>query len=140
MLILDTNVISELMRSEPNPVFLRWFDAQDPRRFTTTSINWAELKVGVQRLPEGKRKTGLGRVFQEIHTRVLRNGILAFDEAVAECWAQLIAELEVRGQPIGFADSQIAAIALQHGFAVATRDVAPFLAAEVKVINPWELT
>lgn len=137
MLILDTNVISELMRSEPDRVFLQWFDAQDPRRFTTTSINWAELKAGVQRLPEGKRKTGLGRVLQEIHTRVLRNGILAFDEAVAECWAQLIAELEARGQPIGFADSQVAAIAMMHGYSVATRDVKPFMAAGVNVVNPW---
>lgn len=137
MLILDTNAISELMRSEPDPVFLQWFDAQDARRFTTTSINWAELKVGIRRLPEGKRKAGLAMVLQEIHARVLRNGILAFDEAVAERWAQLIAELEARGQPIGLADSQIAAIALLHGHSVVTRDVKPFMAAGVSVLNPW---
>jgi toxin FitB len=138
MLILDTNAISELMRSEPDPVFLQWFDAQDARRFTTTSINWAELKAGVQRLPDGKRKTGLAMVLQEIHTRVLRNGILAFYESVAECWASLIAELEARGQPIGFAYSQIAAIALLHGHSVVTRDVKPFIAAGVSVVNPWQ--
>lgn len=138
MLILDTNVISELMRSEPDRAFLQWFDAQDPRRFTTTSINWAELKVGIQRLPEGKRKVGLGAVLLEIHTRVLRNGILAFDAAVVECWAQLVADLEARGQPIGFADSQVAAIALMHGHSVASRDVKPFIAAGVNVVNPWD--
>lgn len=138
MLILDTNVISELMRSEPDQIFLQWFDAQDARRFTTTSINWAELKVGIQRLPEGKRKTGLALVLEEIHARVMRNGILAFDQAVAESWAQLVADLEARGQPIGFADSQIAAIALMHGHSVVTRDVKPFIAAGVTVINPWE--
>jgi toxin FitB len=76
-------------------------------------------------------------VLQEIHVRVLRNGILAFDEAVAERWAQLIAELEARGLPIGLADSQIAAIALLHGHSVVTRDVKPFMAAGVSVLNPW---
>lgn len=137
MIILDTNVISELMRPAPSTQVLAWFDAQHVPTLHTTSISWAELMLGLEEMPDGKRKEGLRQTLQAVHERMLAGRILPFDEAAAVELARVMSRAQKQGQSVGFADGQIAAIASYLRMPVATRDTAPFLAAGLKVINPW---
>ncbi|MBI1339327.1 PIN domain-containing protein [bacterium] len=137
MIVLDTNVISEPMRAAPDPAVIAWLNGQVDAGLFTTSITVMELRFGVERLPEGRRKADLWDVLDFTLSRLVGPRILAFDAAAAAMAARLAAEAEAAGAPIGQADAQIAAIAAAHGFAIATRDVAPFDMAGLAVINPW---
>lgn len=137
MIVLDTNVFSEPLRPVPAPQVLAWLDRQSPATLYLTAINVAELMDGVARLPEGRRRTELEAA---LATRVLplfAGRVLPFDEVAAFSFARLQARARASGCAIGLADAQIAAIATSRGFAVATRDAAPFVAAGVDVIDPW---
>ncbi|MEY3235120.1 PIN domain-containing protein [Aquidulcibacter sp.] len=137
MIVLDTNVISEPMRTVPDPAVIAWLNGQVEAALFTTSINVMELRFGVERLPEGRRKADLWDVLEFTLSRLVGPRILAFDAAAAAMAARIVAEAEASGVPIGQADAQIAALAATHGFAVATRDVTPFQKAGLAVINPW---
>jgi predicted nucleic acid-binding protein len=137
MIILDTNVISEPMRPAPDPAVIAWLDSQVAETLFITSISIAELMDGIEFLPEGKRKYDLGTRFNDLMSRLFAHRILPFDEHAAQTYAKVARQARSHGVEIAFADGQIAAIAATHGFAVATRDVTPFTAAEVTVINPW---
>ena len=137
MIILDTNVISEPLRPEPAPRVLAWLDRQSPSTLYLTAVNVAELMDGVARLPDGRRRVDLEAA---LATRVLplfAGRVLPFDEAAAFSFARLHSTARAAGHSLGLADAYIAAIAVSRGFAVATRDVAPFRAAGVDVIDPW---
>jgi toxin FitB len=138
MLILDTNVISEIMRPQPSEKVLAWFDAQHVPTLYTTSITWAELCLGLEDMPEGRRKEGLRQTLQAVRERMLIGRILAFDEAAAAQFGRLMIQTQRLGQGLSMADGQIAAIASVQNMPVATRDTSPFLAAGLKVINPWD--
>jgi toxin FitB len=138
MLILDTNLISELMRPTPSARVLAWFDAQHVPTLHTTSICWAELTLGLEDMPAGKRKEGLRQTLQAIHERMLKGRILPFDEFAAQEFALVMSRAQKSGYTLGLADGQIAAIASLKRLPVATRDAEPFLAAGLKVINPWD--
>ena len=137
MIVLDTNVISEPMRAAPDPAVIAWLNGQVEAALFTTSINAMELRFGVERLPEGRRKGDLWDVLDFTLSRLVGPRILPFDAAAAAMAARIVAEAEASGVHIGQADAQIAALAATHGFAVATRDVTPFQKAGLAVINPW---
>lgn len=137
MIILDTNVILEPLRPEPAPHMLAWLDRQSPSTLYLTAVNVAELMDGVARLPDGRHRVDLEAA---LATRVLplfAGRVLPFDEAAAFSFARLHSTARAAGHSLGLADACIAAIAVSRGFAVATRDVAPFRAAGVDVIDPW---
>ena len=140
MIVLDTNVISEPMRSHPDVAVIAWLNGQIDTGLFTTSVTVMELRFGLERLPEGKRKAGLWETLEFTLSRLVGPRILPFDTAAATEAARIAATAEAAGAPIGEADAQIAAIARTHGFAIATRDTAPFKGAGVMVINPWDLT
>lgn len=137
MIVLDTNVISEPMRAAPDPAVIAWLNRQVEAALFTTSITVMELRFSVERLPEGRRKAGLWDVLDFTLSRLVGPRILAFDMSAAAIAARIAAKAEMPGAPIGQADTQIAALATTHGFAVATRDVAAFQQAGLVVINPW---
>ena len=138
MIVLDTNVISEPMRQAPDVAVVGWLNGQKDTALFTTSITVMELRFGLERLPESKRKADLWAVLDFALSRLIGARILPFDTAAAIEAARIAAQAETYGTPIGQADAQIAAIARTHGFAIATRDANPFQRAGLSVINPWE--
>ena len=138
MIILDTNVVSEPMRRNANPAVQTWLDQQAAETLYLTSTSLSELLVGIEILPNSKRKKGLAAALSELLVMLFGGRILAFDQRAAMAYAPLIARGRSRGQIISVADGQIAAIASVHGFSVATRDTGPFVGAGIPVINPWE--
>ncbi|TVP77046.1 type II toxin-antitoxin system VapC family toxin [Thioalkalivibrio sp.] len=138
MIVLDTNVISEPIRRAPDGAVVEWLNGQKDTALFTTSITVMELRFGLARLPEGKRKADLWAVLDFTLSRLVGPRILPFDTAAAIEAARIAALAEAAGTPMGQADGQIAAIARTHGFAVATRDADPFQRAGLTVINPWK--
>ena len=137
MIIIDTNVASEPLRAKPMAAVQRWLDRQVPEQLFTTAASVSELFLGVEILPQGRRGTALDADVRQTLSDLFGPRILSFDERAALAYAMLVARTRAKGIAIGVADGQIAAIALVHGFAVATRDAAPFVAAGVAVIDPW---
>lgn len=137
MIILDTNVVSEPLRPAPDPAVLDWLDRQTIETLFLTAISLAELRYGVAALPEGRRKAGLAAALEGRVVALFGSRLLAFDAAAASAYALVRTRAKAAGLAIGAADGYIAAIAAAHGFAVATRDTAPFRAAGVAVIDPW---
>jgi predicted nucleic acid-binding protein len=140
MIVLDTNVISDLWKIKPNPNVLAWIDAQAVETLYLSAITVAELRYGLATMPAGKRRTIYqdrleGEVLPAFTARVL-----PFDLDASQAYADLMARARAGGKAIGKEDGYIAAIANARGFTVATRDVAPFQAAGLNVINPWEAT
>ena len=138
MIVLDTNVVSEAMKPEPDSAVRAWLNDQAAETLYLTSASLSELLVGIEILPNSKRKKGLAAALSELLVMLFGGRILAFDQRAAMAYAPLIARGRSRGQIISVADGQIAAIASVHGFSVATRDTAPFVGAGIPVINPWE--
>lgn len=138
MIVLDTHVISELWKIEPNPNVLAWVDAQMVETLYLSAITVAELRFGLATMPAGKRRT----IYQDrLEGEVLpafTSRILPFDLDASRAYADLMAQAREEGKAIGKADGYIAAIVIARGFAIATRDVAPFQATRLNVINPWE--
>lgn len=135
---MDTNVLSEPMRAKGDPAVADWLDRQRPDTLFLTTVTLAELLLGLELLPLGLRRSRLeARIGTVIDTFGDRQ-MLTFDTGAARAFAVLVARARAAGHTIGVADAQIAAIAAAHGFAVATRDLAPFVAAGVPVIDPWQ--
>lgn len=138
MILLDTNVISEPLRAMPEPRVVQWLDAQPMETVYLSVITVAELRLGVARLPNGRRRSVLR---DQLETQVLplfAGRMLAFDLPATQAYADLMTRAQATGFSIGMADGLIAAIASIHGMTVATRDTAPFTAAGIAVINPWQ--
>ncbi len=140
MIVLDTNVVSEPTRPNGHPAVRTWLDQQVAETLYLTTTSLSELLLGVEILPEGKRKEGLSVALDELLQRLFASRILPFDQEAARAYAPLVARARSVGQAISAADGQIAAVAIRHGFTVATRDVGAFRAAGASVINPWETT
>jgi len=138
MILIDTNVISELWKAEPNPDVLAWIDAQTVETLYLSAITVAELRFGLATMPEGKRRT----IYQErLEKEVLptfAGRVLPFDLDASQAYADLMARAKAGGKAIGKADGYIAATATACGLMVATRDISPFEAAGLKIVNPWE--
>jgi toxin FitB len=138
MIILDTNVVSEPMKQQGNPSVQAWLDRQVAETLYLTATSLAELLVGIEILPDGQRKVGLAAALAELVSLLFGSRILPFDQPAALAYAPMISRARAGGRIISVADGQIAAIAAVRGFIVATRDAAPFVAAGLPVINPWE--
>lgn len=139
MILLDTNVISEAMKPQPNPAVLAWLNAQVTETLYLSSITLAELLFGIGTLPAGRRKTALTHVLNGL-LELFSDRMLTFNAEAARHYADLAVIARAAGQGFPTPDGYIAAIAKAHGFAVATRDLAPFQAAGLTVINPWDAT
>jgi predicted nucleic acid-binding protein len=137
MIILDTNVISVPSKPQSDPAVMAWLNRQVPATLFVTAINIAELSEGVATLPEGRRKEALQQALAETLGGFI-TPVLPFDRDAALMYPSLIVHAKSLHYTLPAADSYIAAIAKAHGFTVATRDVAPFRAAGVAVVNPWE--
>ncbi len=138
MIVLDTNVISEPLKPRPESAVVRWLDAQEPETLFLAATVLSEVLIGIALLPAGKRKRGMALNMQSLQARLFAGRFLPFDQEAAIAFALLGSRAAAKGYSISPADCQIAAIAAVHGFAVATRDPAPFKAAGVPVINPWK--
>ena len=138
MILLDTNVISEPLRRAPDPRVVAWIDAQPLETLHLSAISVAELRAGVALAPDGKRRAALHERLETLVLPMFAGRMPPFDVACAGAYADVQARSRLAGSPIATADACIAAIALANGFFVATRDVGPFRAAGLRVINPWE--
>ena len=136
MILLDTNVVSETMKPAPSQMVQRWLDEQAAETLYLSSVTIAEAMFGIRTMPDGKRKQGLAEAL-DVWIGLFEGRILPFDLDASKAYATLMAAARGSGKAIGTADGYIAATALAHGFSVATRDVSPFEAAGLKVINPW---
>jgi predicted nucleic acid-binding protein len=137
MIVIDTNVVSELMRPAPAQAVLDWFGGQDPSVLYLSAVSEAELRRGVAILPEGRRRDALHEAIDAMVTEDFTGRVLAFDGAAAVTFATVFAERRAAGRPISFPDCQIAAIARAHGAAVATRNTGDFEECGIAVLNPW---
>ena len=137
MIVLDTNVVSEAMKATPNPAVLAWLDEQAAETLYLSSVTLAELLFGIGVLPAGRRKEALTQMLDGL-LALFEDRVLAFDTAAARRYADLAVTARATGKGFPTPDGYIAAIAKARGFTVATRDVAPFKAVGLSVINPWE--
>lgn len=138
MIVLDTNVLSELLRPAPAPRVEAWLSAQDGAKVCFTTVGEAELRLGVAILPTGRRRTALAAAIEGILEEDFRDRVLSFDCAAARAYAAIAADRRAAGRPISQFDCQIAAIARANGAAVATRNVGDFEACGISVIDPWK--
>jgi predicted nucleic acid-binding protein len=137
VILVDTNVVSEVLRLRPEPAVCDWLDGQAAETLFISAISLAEIWVGITRLPDGQRKRALDSQASAQIERLFAGRVLGFDEAAARAFAGMMAAAGHRGLAISLPDGLIAATALSHGLAVASRDVAPFAASGLQVINPW---
>jgi len=136
--LLDTNVISELMRPQPSAQVMAWFDQQTSTAFFISSITRAEVLLGIARLPAGKRRSALAAMAEKVFTESFAHSSLPFDGDCATEYALLVAARTTQGHTISTEDAQIAAIALVHRMALATRNVKDFVGIDgLTVLNPW---
>ena len=139
MIILDTNVLSELMKPKPSAEVTAWVRKQPATDLFTTSITEAEIFYGIELLPRGKRREGLLAAAESMFTEDLAGRILGFESAAACFFAKIAAHRYALGRPISHADAQIAAIARIRGAKVATRNIADFEDCAIEVIDPWNV-
>jgi predicted nucleic acid-binding protein len=138
MIVLDTNVLSELIQPDPEPLVVHWVRDQWMRELGTTTINIAEVKYGFARLPGGRRRDELERKFTALITRGLGSRIFDFDQPAADIYGDVRVARQRMGRHLEGFDGLIAAIALSRGFTVATRNVADFDGCGLRLINPWD--
>ena len=135
-MVLDTNVVSELMRPEPDAAVLAWLNEQAADTLWLNSVVVSELLYGVARLPDGKRRAQLALAVQAMLAEDFSGRVLPFDLEAAVVYADLVAMRERQGQPVDVADSQIAAICLTHGASLATRNTKHFDGLGLMLLNP----
>ncbi|SMC30958.1 type II toxin-antitoxin system VapC family toxin [Polynucleobacter kasalickyi] len=138
MILLDTNIISEALKTARDQSVLAWLDAQMIETLYLSTISLAEIRFGIAVLPDGKRRDTLHSTFEQRVLPLFSERILPFNEAASQFYAILRSRARASGLAIATADGYIAAIAAANNFAVATRDTSPFAAAGLKVINPWK--
>jgi predicted nucleic acid-binding protein len=137
MILLDTNVVSELMRPAPSEAVLAWFAAQDAADLYLSAIGEAELRRGAAMLPADKRRDQLMATIDAMIAEDFAGRILPFNSAAAQAFVLVFLERRAAGRPISFADGQIAATARAQGAAIATRNTADFAGCGIAVIDPW---
>ncbi|HDR9503015.1 type II toxin-antitoxin system VapC family toxin [Burkholderia cepacia] len=137
MILVDTNVISEPLRREPNAAVIEWLDAQHVETLFLAATSLAEIRLGVAVLPEGRRREWLHQSIEQRVLPLFRGRILPFDDAASKAYASLRARARAAGVAIAPSDGFIAGTAEANGLIVATRDVTPFEAMGIRVIDPW---
>lgn len=139
MILLDTNIISEPLKASGDPKVMTWINAQNIETLYLSTIGLAELRFGIAVLPDGKRKDVLHSSLEQRVLPLFEGRILSFDIGSSQAYATLRSRARAAGQAIAAADGYIAAIAITHGLSIATRDIKPFIAAGLTVINPFDL-
>lgn len=139
MILLDTNVLSELMRPAPDAAVERWLTAQPDTSMFISAITEAELRYGAALLPSGKRRSMLTAEIEGMLDEDFGGRILPFDRLAAQAFAAIAADRRAAGRPISQADAQIAAITRSRGASLATRNVPDFDGCGIEVINPWSV-
>ena len=137
MIILDTNVISELMKASPDEHVMAWLDQQDAMTLFTTSITIAEIIYSLDVLPAGKRRDYLETAINQVLTDAFKHRVLMFDEPAAHVYGKLMGRRKTSGHPLSVLDGQIAAIARAHQMSLATRNTGDFRDCELNLINPF---
>ena len=137
MMVLDTNVVSEVMRAQPEPAVLSWLDQQEPAGLWLSAVVAAELMAGVARLPEGKSRQQLALVVATMLEQDFAGRVLAFDLAAASVYAELVARREQMGRPIAMADAQIAATCVANNATLVTRNQKDFANLGLTTFDPW---
>ena len=137
MFVLDTNVLSELMRPEPDRGVVEWIDEQPAQSLYTTSITKAEILHGVLLLPGGRRKDRIEAAAEAMFSEDFEGRLLSFDGRAAGAYARIAVSRRRAGRPISSFDAQIAAIARSSGATLATRNTGDFSDCGVEVLNPW---
>lgn len=140
MIILDTNVISELSKPQPSDAVMAWTDTVHGPATATTAVTAAELLYGVARMPEGHRKAALRQGVEAMINTDLGGRAYPFDLAAASLYATIVADREAAGRPISTQDAQIAAICRSHDATLATRNTKDFEGTGIKLVNPWDWT
>ena len=139
MIVLDTNVISELARPRADPAVIAWADIQPITTLHATAISEAEMLYGVALMPSGRRREDLRRAVMTAFSTLLAGRVLPFDSAAAAAFADWATDRRRAGKPVGLADLQIAAIAKARGAsAIATRNMRDFVGCGVALIDPWQ--
>lgn len=138
MLILDTSVISEILRQEPNETVVAWFESQPRHQLFTTAVTQAEILYGITLLPKGNTRQKLLDVAQLIFDKDLESRILPFGSDAATHYADIGAARRSAGRPISQFDAMIASIARLHGAKIATRNTSDFEDCGVEIVNPWD--
>jgi predicted nucleic acid-binding protein len=137
MIILDTNVISAMMRTVPDAVVVAWLDRQPAESVWITSITVFEARLGLAPIPQGRRRQRLEAAFDHLLNEDLENRVLDFDSAAATEAASLAATRQKNGRPVDMRDTQIAGIALARRATIATRNVRHFGDPKISVVDPW---
>jgi toxin FitB len=138
MILLDTNVVSELWKLSPSAAARQWFEQQPRNILYLSAIVLGELQFGAQRLPDGKRRSWFTEAIAELETATFRDRILSFDQRCAPFYGRVKAIRERSGRPVLAADAAIAATALTYGLALATRNTTDFEGLDLELINPFE--
>ena len=136
MIILDTNIVSEPLKPKPDAAVLAWLDRQAPETLYLTTITLAELQAGIETLPMEKRRTALQVATTELVAQ-FEGRVLSFDQDSSHAFGRVFADTQAAGNPIHFGDCAIAAIAIKHGFMLATRNVRDYKGTGIELINPW---
>lgn len=135
--LLDTNVVSEWVKPRPDPGVVAWLAEADEDRVFLSVVTLAELRYGIERLAEGRRRRRLDAWLRDELPRRFEGRILAIDEAVADGWGTLVRRREATGRPIGVIDAFIAATAMVHRLALVTRNEKDFADGVGAIVNPW---
>jgi toxin FitB len=138
LILLDTNVLSALMRPAPDKPVVAWLDRQPAEAIWITSVTVMEIETGIALLPAGRRRDALQRAYDVILHEELQNRVSPFDHAAATFAAKLAADRRREGRQVDYRDTEIAGIALARRATLATRNVAHFRDLTIQIINPWE--
>ncbi len=137
MILLDTNVISELMRPSPDAYVQAWIDDKDLPELATTSVSLAEIGYGIALLPEGRRKEAMKSAAERVFARLFGSSVLPFDAPAATAYSELAAAHRHSGRSVGILDIQIAAITKVHEAILATRNIRHFTYCGIELIDPF---
>lgn len=138
MILLDTNVVSEVMKSRPVEAVVAWLNEQQSEKLYVSAITIGEIAYGLRILPDGKRRAGLRERFERFVALAFEQRVLAYDESAARIYGELMGDRKELGYPMSVPDGQIAAIARLNHLAVATRNVQDFENCGIEIVNPFE--
>jgi toxin FitB len=137
MILIDTNIISEMMKPAPDPKVISWIDQQDIMHLYISTITIAELAYGINVLPAGNRRNYLEKAFNSVVREAFEYRIFTFDEVAAHHYGMIMSQRKNIGKPMSMADGQIAAIAHAHNCTLATRNINDFSDSKLDLINPF---
>jgi predicted nucleic acid-binding protein len=137
VIVLDTNVLSEVLRANPEPSVVDWVANRPRASLFTSTITRGEILYGIRLLPDGKRRRGLWQAAQAIFSDDFAGQVLSFDSDAADMYGEIAAARRIAGKPISQFDAMIAAMARSRGAALATRNVKDFEGCGIEILNPW---